>query len=330
MNPHAEQRRPEVSVIIPAYNVARYIACAVNSALNQESVELEVIVVDDGSTDRTVAESEEIKDSRLRIVRQENGGGAKARNTGIERATAPYIAFLDGDDFWDHSKLATHITFLNEHPEVDLTFSYSCVVDERGRQLGRLSRAVKGKVSFRSLLIENVISNGSAVVMRREALRSAGVFDAELTTAEDHDLWLRVSLLRPGNTYCIPHALTYYRMRDGQLTKDWRSMEQGWLKVMAKMRRLAPHDVAAVERKAGSRYYRYLGYIAYENRQFSESRSLLFRALTIDFAELLADRRFWILTGALAIQSLLPAKLYLRLESFARSYRARRALPGRA
>lgn len=322
--------RPEVSVIIPAYNIAPFIAFAVESVLTQDFTELEVIVVDDGSTDGTAAELSRFHDDRLKVMKQDNAGEARTRNIGIERTSAPFVAFLDGDDFWDHSKLTVHVNFLKAHPDIDLTFSHSCVVDEAGKSLGRFSQAARGVVPFRELFIENVVSNGSAVVMRREALLSAGMFDPDLVSAADHELWLRVALLRPNNVFCIPQVLTYYRMREGQLTKDWRRMERGWLKLVEKMRVLAPFEVSQVEGRARCRYYRYLAYIAYESHKFNESRSLLRDAIRANRIELLTDRRMWILTAALLMQLVLPRRVYTRLDTVARNYRARRAIPGRA
>ena len=93
---------------------------------------------------------------------------------GIEPAQAHYIAFLDGDDLWAPRKLERHIEFFETHPEVDLTFSWSRIVDEQGRDTGLTSRLWKGPVSFAQLLADNVIGNGSALVVRRDALMAAG------------------------------------------------------------------------------------------------------------------------------------------------------------
>jgi hypothetical protein len=163
--------------------------------------------------------------------------------------------------------------------------------------------------------------------MRREALDKAGPFDVCLRSAVDHDLWLRVALSRPGNVYCIPQVLTFYRMRKGQITKDWPRMEQSWRMLMTKMRGLAPVEVRAVEVLARSNLYRYLAYIAYENEQYSEAASLLCIALNSGFRHLLRDRRMWLLATSLIAWAVLPAKTHRKLDSLARKCRSHRTLP---
>lgn len=316
------ERLPEVSVVMPVFNVAAFVKLAVSSVLNQTLTDLELIVVDDGSTDGTVEALRSFCDKRLRIVTQLNAGSSAARNTGLKMSAAPYVAFIDGDDLWAPQKLALHTEFLHSHPDVDLSFSYSSVIDEDGASTGRFSRPVKGYISFRELLIENVVHNGSAVVLRREALDKAGWFDVALRSAVDHDVWLRVALTRPHNIYCISEFLTYYRIREGQITKDWRRMEQSWRTLIEKMRRLAPVDVGEVEMQARSHLYRYLAYIAYENGQYSESGSLLRTSLKRNLNHSLWDRRMWLLATALTARLVLPPKVHEKLDRFARDIRS--------
>jgi len=317
---------PAVSVVMPVFNVAPFVRRAVESVLNQTFTDFEIIVVDDGSTDGTIEALQPMCNSRLHIVRQANAGSSAARNAGIQRATAPYIAFIDGDDLWAPQKLAIHYEIMEEHPEIDLSFSYSTVIDENGDSTGRFSRPARGYISFRELLIENLVHNGSAAVVRREALDKAGWFDVSLRSAVDHDLWLRVALVRPNNVYCIPKFLTSYRMREGQITKDWRRMEQSWGAMIEKMRRLVPAEVGAVEMKARSNLYRYLAYIAYENNQYTESASLLRAALESGFLHLLWDRRMWILAAALTVRAVVPPEMHRRLDNLVREYRSHRNL----
>jgi glycosyltransferase involved in cell wall biosynthesis len=316
---------PTVSVIMPVFNVAPFVRLAVDSVLSQGFSDLELIVVDDGSTDGSLETLQRVRDSRVRIISQPNAGSSAARNTGIQEACARYISFIDGDDLWLPQKLCTHIAFMEGHPGVDLTFSRSEVIDEKGRHTGRFSRRVSGLVSFEQLLVENVVANGSAVVLRREVLDKAGHFDVTLRASVDHDVWLRVALTRPGNLYCIPEVLTRYRLRAGQITKDWRRMEQSGKDLMRKMRSLAPARVETVEGNARAHLYRYLAYIAYEQGEYSESKSLLQTALGHGIRYLILDRRTWLLSGALMTHLILPPKLHQRLDSFARSYRSSRS-----
>ena len=299
-------RTPLVSVVMPAFNVARFIADAVRSVLTQSLTDLELIIVDDGSTDGTLDRLEPFDDPRLRVVAQANAGSSAARNAGLRDASGYYVAFLDADDWWRRDKLQRHVDVLDAHPDVDLTFSRSQIVDEGGRATGRTSRRVSGRVSFRQLLIENVVNNGSAVVMRRDALRRVGRFDTALRACVDLDLWLRVARLRPHNCLCLDEVLTVYRMRQGQITKDWRRMEEAWLTVFARMRAIAAADADAVSPQAHANLYRYLAYIAYESDDHDSARRCLLRAFRHSAMTTASDSRTWVLLAAVLGRVALP------------------------
>jgi glycosyltransferase involved in cell wall biosynthesis len=110
--------RYQVSVVMPAYNVAPFIATSVESVLQQSFTDLELIVVDDGSVDGTADRLSGFRDPRLRVIRQANSGSAAARNSGILLASGQYMGFLDADDLWAPTKLETHIGFLERHPDI--------------------------------------------------------------------------------------------------------------------------------------------------------------------------------------------------------------------
>jgi glycosyltransferase involved in cell wall biosynthesis len=315
--------RPQVSVVMPAYNVAPFILESVRSVLGQSFQDLELIVVDDGSIDGTVDRLLSVRDPRLQIIEQGNGGSSAARNSGIKVAAGEYVGFLDADDLWLPNKLETQISFLEQHPGVDLTFSRSELIDEGGKPTGRTSAAISGEVSFRDLLTENVVNNGSAVVMRRKALDLAGHFDTELKACVDWDLWLRVAMLRPHNIFCVDGLFTKYRMRSGQITKDWRRMEAGWNKMFAKARNVAGAEVDIVAKEAHARFYRYLSYIAYESRDYTSSSRLLRHALSLSALNVASDRRTWVLTSALLARGILPHRVHGACDAMARKLRSR-------
>src|SRR5580658_3527192 len=169
-----------ISVIIPTYNVAGFVREAVDSALSQTLRDTEVIVVDDGSTDGSADALRDLDDPRLRVIRENHAGSAAARNAGLRLASGELVAFLDADDRWAPQNLERQSAFLESHPEVDMTFSYSLVVDEEGRSLGFKCSSRAGTVSLRQLLRANEIGNGSCLLLRREALDRAGWFEPKL------------------------------------------------------------------------------------------------------------------------------------------------------
>ena len=132
---------PSVSVVMGVRNVAPFVLAAVRSALAQTHRNLEVISVDDGSTDSTPGVIRQIDDLRLRLVEQDHHGPTVALNRGVQLARGRYVGLLDGDDLWAPEKLARHVSFMEANPAVDLTFSLSRLIGEAGEDLGVTTRA---------------------------------------------------------------------------------------------------------------------------------------------------------------------------------------------
>ena len=299
---------PRVSVVMAAYNVAPFIGEAIYSVLNQTFSSLELLVVDDGSTDGTADIVASIADSRVRLLRLPHGSATIALNAGVAEASGEFLAFLDGDDRWHPTKLEKHVSFLDAHPAVDLTFSWSRIVDENGADTGHRAKLWTGPLSFSELLTDNVIANGSAVVLRTEAFRTTGVFDTSLPGCYDLDRWLEIARLRPGNIYAIPEDLTDYRRRPGQLTKDTRMMEASWLAVIKKMSALEPQRTAAVAQRSCVNLYRWLSYVNYEQGDMPEAYRCLRVSFGTDRWRFVSDPRSWALVGIIASAAMLPRR----------------------
>lgn len=207
---------PILSVVIPAYNVGPYIAAAAHSALGQTLAQLEVIVVDDGSTDDTPAILTAIKDNRLRVIRKANAGLAAARNTGILAARAPYVGFLDGDDIWMPDKAAKQVAVLERSPDIAMTYSHSAYLDEHGRPTGTLLLSRPRRPSLHQLIRRNLVGNGSTPIGRTGDFIKAGLFDERLLTShEDYEMWPRLMHRSGRGLELVPEPLTGYRIRHG-------------------------------------------------------------------------------------------------------------------
>ena len=195
-----------VSVVIPAYNAAATIERALRSVAAQTYRPLEVIVVDDASTDPTATLAADFADLEVRVVRlTTNGGPSRARNAGIAAASGDYIAFLDSDDIWLPEKTARQVAYLDGHPECVVVGCRTRSVDETGRagpawpaQPPRL-----GEDGWKGLLYESWLHTGC--VMARAADVKAERFDPGLGVAEDRDLWIR--LARRGHVGFVPERL---------------------------------------------------------------------------------------------------------------------------
>ncbi len=207
-----------VSVVIPSYNCASFLGDAVNSALAQTHRDVEVLVIDDGSTDGTEAVLASFGD-RVRLFRQDRAGPSAARNRGVLHARGRYVAFLDADDLWLPHKLARQVEHMTRHPDVALVYAdYTRGADPAVPSEPRLRHyrhRATGDV-FHNLLRENFIHT-SSVLVRREALAQAGLFDPSLRGSEDLDLWLRVA--RWGRVGCVEEPLLWVRQHKGNTTR---------------------------------------------------------------------------------------------------------------
>jgi glycosyltransferase involved in cell wall biosynthesis len=185
----AINQNPTVSVVIPTYNYGRFISMAIDSALGQTLPPMEIIVVDDGSTDDT-AEVCARYGGKIRYIRKENGGPSSARNAGIAAATGDLIALLDADDRWLPEKLALQIPFFSEE-KVGLVHGGSRVFDhDTGATLCELPG--KDALDFHQILRWNLIS-APTCVFPRAIIAEIGDFDIKLIEAEDWDLWIRIA-----------------------------------------------------------------------------------------------------------------------------------------
>ncbi|MGI9146217.1 MAG: glycosyltransferase family 2 protein [Chloroflexota bacterium] len=196
---------PTVSVIVPSHNYGRFLSQSVGSALAQTYVDLEVIIVDDGSTDDTPAVTERLaSDCRVRAVRlPHRSGPSAARNAGLASARAPYVAMLDADDWWALDKLAPQLKLLQENSDLGLVHSLATLVSVDGTliypapwQASRFSRAflsapVTG-TALPALLLNNTVAT-SSVLVRHSLLDAVGGYDETLAVCEDWDLWLRLA-----------------------------------------------------------------------------------------------------------------------------------------
>lgn len=185
---------PLVSVIIPTYNHGEFIEEAIGSVLAQTYRNLEVLVIDDGSTDQTFETLKRFQ-GRLRYVFQENQGVSSARNRGIRMAWGDFIAFLDSDDAWLPEKLELQMEILMQNPSVGLVGCGVLFVDSSGGvEKEWIPKDYAGQEEFlEELRVRNVFFNPSCAVLRRDCFDRVGLFKERLRFGEDWDMWLRVA-----------------------------------------------------------------------------------------------------------------------------------------
>jgi hypothetical protein len=202
---------PTFTVVMPLYNQARYVAEALDSVLTQTYRDLEVIVVDDGSTDGGADVVRSVADSRVKCVRQQNQGVSVARNHGISMATGEYVAFIDSDDHWLATFMERNVRFVESYPSVSIVYT-NAFAGPNGQP--RIDRALQneGIVTdyFRAVLrCHKHLGNSSAMMVRKDTLCRAGGFPIGVKYNEDQDLWMRLAWI--GIVGFIPEPLSVYR-----------------------------------------------------------------------------------------------------------------------
>ena len=238
-----------VSTIIPAYNAAAFVREAVDSALAQEGVEQEIIVVNDGSTDATPQILAEYGD-RIRVITQENRGVAASRNAGAAVARGEWLAFLDSDDIWRPRKLARQLATAED--QTQLVFALRENFGQPERVALFLPNPPDELVvnTFQVLLIDNWVTT-STVILRRASFERVGGFEVsrDLMGCEDWDLWLR--LAAKGERFAfVSEPLVRYRWHGGGITSRFAQVHRARLLVFQRALNLGPVVEPSTQRKA--------------------------------------------------------------------------------
>jgi glycosyltransferase involved in cell wall biosynthesis len=211
---------PRVSVVMPAYNAERFVAEAVSSVLASRFADLELLLLDDGSTDGTVAAATRAAggDARLRVIALAHGGVAAARNAGLAHARAELIANLDADDVMLPGRLERQVAYLDAHPACVAVGSRVLAVDAAGRPTRVLIRHFTHEEIDGAHLKGLAGSLGNpAATFRKSAAMKAGGYTTDLrSTGEDHDFWLRMAEV--GRLANLPEVLTRYRVHDANVS----------------------------------------------------------------------------------------------------------------
>ena len=206
---------PLVSIITATYNHRQYIAETIDSALAQTYPHCEVLVVDDGSTDGTAEMLSAQYGDQIRLWAKPNGGVSSARNLALRHAQGDYIQFLDSDDLLLPEKVATHVAYLEAHPEVGAVYSHAlCFRDEQPEKRFEYSR----KHLYRSgQLFASMLDQGYVLIhmplIRREWVERAGPFDEQIPTCEDWEFMLRLAWVGTPFAYLEGEPLVLYRLR---------------------------------------------------------------------------------------------------------------------
>ena len=281
-------KEPLVSVIIPAYNAERFIARTLHSVLTQTYSKIEVIVVDDGSSDRTAEIVGAIaqQDKRVMLLQQPNSGVAAARNLGIQKAQGEFIAPIDADDIWYPENLEKQVKCLMEaDPLVGLVYSWSVDIDENDVPTGAFRAAeIEGDV-YMTLLCHNFLGNASASMFRRECIEKVGNYDREMRKkngqgCEDWDLYLRIA--ENYQVRVVSEFLIGYRRFSESMSCDYTTMARSHELMLQTIQRKYPHIPSRVYQLSKSNFYMYFAHQSSRGKNHKKSFFWLLQALKAD------------------------------------------------
>lgn len=320
---------PVVSVVIPMYNVEKYIEQSINSVLKQTYHHFELILVDDGSTDNTLNLINNFDDPRIRVIRQANRGLSGARNTGIDAARGGYVALLDADDYWAPTKLTKHIKHLNSNPKVGISYCPSLFISEEGELLGVGQFPKLKNVTKQHVFCRNPIGNGSSPVIRRSLLSEIAFFgekrdkyrrmyfDESLRQSEDIELWTRIAVNTKWQFEGIKTPLTYYRVNNSGLSADTDKQFISWQHAVMLNHDADPSFFNNFYSLAKAYQLRYLARRAVQSQSKITAFKLIHQAIFCNYRIIMQEPSRTLMTLCCAWLKFLPNSIYSRLERFA-------------
>ncbi len=270
---------PLVSVIIPAYNAEVFIERTLDSVLNQTYRDIEVLVVDDGSQDRTTEIVKRVAQSDCRVIllRQSNAGVAAARNLAIQKSKGKYIAPIDADDIWYPQNIEKQVQCMSQaESSVGLVYSWSVDIDEKDSLTGAFRAAkLEGQV-YPTLLCHNFLGNASASMIRRTCLEKVGNYSCELKQqdaqgCEDWDLYLRIA--EHYQFKVVPEFLIGYRKLLNSMSRNYSQMAKSHTLMLQTVRQKHPEIPTVIYSLSSSNLYIYF---AHQSSLCGDERLTLF------------------------------------------------------
>lgn len=277
--------RPLVSVIIPAYNAADTISATLASVQAQTYASIEILVIDDGSTDATrlIVEKMTAEDPRLRIIRQQNAGVARARNRGLAEAQGDWIATLDADDIWHPEKLERQMTVAMTSPLAPaLVYSWCRSIDAQDRVIADQGQPMHRGMAFEHLLAINFVNNGSNALVRTDAARAVGGFEEAFQAfraygAEDFAFYLAIAERWP--VAPAPGFLVGYRITENSMSANPRRMRMSIELVLFRVGQERPDISSSLMALSRAFFDTYAALLALRSRLYGAFAVYLIKAM---------------------------------------------------
>lgn len=274
-----------VSVIIPCYNAEKTLQQTVASVQQQVYQNWEIIIINDGSTDRSGELANKLaKQHNIRVIHTKNQGVSKARNSAVEIAHGKYLAFLDADDLWHPGKLSKQLHAFQLNNQLGVCFSKVRFISSSGQTLNQYSSVPAKALSAFGLLYENHLCTSSNIMCRKQVFIEIGGFDTTMSYAEDQEWLLRVALKNHWQVAGINDVLIDYRTQTDSLSSSLTKMEQGWETLIRKVSTYAPEFIQQNYDRSQAVYLRYLARRALrQGEPASVGLSYIKRALQADW-----------------------------------------------
>jgi len=308
----------KASVIIPAYNAMTYLPETLDSVLNQTFTNFEVLIINDGSTDHIIPWIAEVTDPRVQLISQENQGVSLARNTGIANAQGEYIAFLDADDLWEATKLEKQVRCLDTEPEVGLVYTWTQLVDEHGEPTGVKYNSHLEGVVWQQILVGDIVCSGSSAMVRRSCFEVAGVFDPDLSSAADFDMWTRIAAHYP--FALIKEYLLYYRQTSTTMSRNHLKMMQDLHITFEKRFQSVPLELLHLKNIAYAGMYRGIAWKSMYEGDYKGANVYCKQAI-LYFPSMRYTKLFLQLQLAIWLTRWFGAEAYLKLQNMGRKLR---------
>lgn len=244
---------PLVSVLMPTYNREKFVGEAIESVLSQTYPNFELLVVDDGSTDKTKSVVQKyLTDPRVKYFYKENGGQSSGRNLGFKNSKGDYIAFLDSDNKWKPEKLKICMTAALDNPDVGVVYGDNITIDEHGNEIGRDTMRRHSGFITAQLLKDNFVTINTAT-LKRECYEAMGGLDESFIRAPDYEFWLRLST-RYKFLY-VPQYVSYYRVMEDQISSDKDGRFKANYEILQHFLTHFSDSVSRKERRLGMSYF---------------------------------------------------------------------------